>query len=241
MKLSRILSNENGVSRKQANRVIARGQVHVDGQPCTDGATEVSRFQQVTFEARVIQQGAPAHYLMLNKPAGYLSATRDPVHPTVLDLLPEELHDNLHIAGRLDRATTGLIILTNDGNWSRRLTEPQIRLPKVYRVTTAYPLCPDTADRFASGIWFAYERLTTSPAVLEQLGPCEARLTIFEGRYHQVKRMFHAVGNRVTRLHRELMGKIALPPDLQPGGYRHLTEAEVESVPHRRASAPAMS
>lgn len=241
MKLSRILSNENGVSRKQANRVIAKGQVLVDGRPCTDGATEVSRFQHVTLEARVIQQGAPAHYLMLNKPAGYLSATRDPVHPTVLDLLPEELHHNLHIAGRLDRATTGLIILTNDGNWSRRLTEPQIRLPKVYRVTTAYPLCPDTADRFASGIWFAYERLTTSPAVLEQLGPCDARLTIFEGRYHQVKRMFHAVGNRVTGLHRERMGKIALPPDLQPGGYRYLTETEVESVPHRRASAPAMS
>ncbi|WP_189577968.1 pseudouridine synthase [Marinobacter zhanjiangensis] len=233
MKLSRILSNQNGISRQQANRTIACGHVRVDGQICTDAAREVSRFQSVVVGRQILQPGEPAHYLMLHKPAGYLSATRDPVHPTVMELVPPELRGHLHIAGRLDRATTGLLILSNDGGWSRRLTEPRIKIPKVYRVTTAHPIGQDAAHRFAEGLWFAHEQLTTSPATLEPLAPCEARVTIFEGRYHQVKRMFHAVGNRVTRLHRERIGGIALPDDLPPGACRSLTPAEIGSVRSR--------
>lgn len=233
MKLSRILSNHNGVSRQQANRVIASGQVLVDGQTCTEAGRDVSRFQSVAVGTRVFQQAVPACYLMLNKPAEYLSATRDPVHPTVLELVPPDLRSDLHIAGRLDRASTGLLILTNDGDWSRRLTEPGIKLPKVYRVTTAFPLSQEAVHRFAEGIWFAHEQLTTSPATLEPLTPCQARVTIYEGRYHQVKRMFHAVGNRVTRLHRERVGGIVLPETLPPGHWRNLTLAEIQSVPPR--------
>lgn len=233
MKLSRILSNQNGVSRKQANRTIASGHVRVDGQICTEAARDVSRFQSVVVGIKVIQPAEPAHYLMLHKPAGYLSATEDPVHPTVLELVPPELRGHLHIAGRLDRATTGLLILTNDGDWSRRLTEPGMRLPKVYRVTTARPIDAQAVQRFSEGIWFAYEKLTTSPATLEPLAPCEARVTIFEGRYHQVKRMFHAVGNQVTSLHRERIGAIALPETLAPGASRCLTPEEIGSVPPR--------
>lgn len=233
MKLSRILSNQNGVSRQQANRTIACGQVLVDGQICTEAARDISRFQSVVVKGKVFQQAEPAHYLMLNKPAGYLSATRDPVHPTVMALVPQDLRDCLHIAGRLDRASTGLMILTNNGDWSRRLTEPGIKLPKVYRVTTVKPIGTDAIARFAEGIWFAYEKLTTSPATLEPLAPREARVTIFEGRYHQVKRMFHAVGNQVTSLHRERIGAIALPETLAPGASRCLTPEEVGSVPSR--------
>ena len=233
MKLSRILSNQNGVSRQQANRTIACGQVRVDGQLCTEAARDISRFQSVVVEGQLIQQAEPAHYLMLNKPAGYLSATRDPVHPTVMELVPPELRDSLHIAGRLDRASTGLMILTNNGDWSRRLTEPGIKLPKVYRVTTARPISADAVSHFTEGIWFAYEKLTTSPATLELLAPCEARVTIFEGRYHQVKRMFHAVGNQVTSLHRERIGAITLPATLAPGASRSLTPDEIGSVPPR--------
>ncbi|MFL1485121.1 pseudouridine synthase [Marinobacter sp. LN3S78] len=236
MKLSRILSNQNGVSRQQANRAIASGKVRVDGEVCTDAAREVSRFQGVVVGDKVIKRALPAHYLMLNKPAGYLSATRDPVHPTVMELLPPEIRADLHIAGRLDRASTGLMILTNDGTWSRCLTEPEVKLPKVYRVTTLRPIEPHTAQRFAEGIWFAYEGLTTSPATLERLGPNEARVTILEGRYHQVKRMFHAVGNQVTSLHRERIGEIALPRDLMPGTWRSLTTDEVRSVPAGQAA-----
>lgn len=230
MKLSRILSNQNGISRRQANFLLAAGRVRVDGEICRESNLEISRFQEVCIDQEVIQHAEPAYYLMLNKPAGYLSATEDPVHPTVLELIPSALRHHLHIGGRLDRASTGLLILSSDGLWTRRLTEPRVKIPKVYRVNTAYPICPNTAERFSEGIWFEYEKLRTSPARLEQLGPTEARLTIYEGRFHQVKRMFHAVGNRVTSLHRESMGGLTLDPALAVGGYRPLTVDEISSV-----------
>lgn len=227
MKLSRILSNQNGVSRKQANALVASGTVTVDDCICREPAREVNRFNTVACAGRVIQQGDQARYLMLHKPAGYLSATADVVHKTVMELIDPELRKDLHIAGRLDRASTGLLILTNDGSWSRKLTEPRVKLPKVYRVTTVDPVSTDTIERFAKGIWFEYEQLTTSPAQLEPLGANESRVTIYEGRYHQIKRMFHATGNRVTSLHRERMGTIALDPMLEPGEFRELTTREI--------------
>ncbi|EON93541.1 pseudouridine synthase, Rsu [Marinobacter lipolyticus SM19] len=231
MKLSRILSNQNGVSRKHANALVAAGRVTVNGNVCREGSMDVDRFATVAVDNNIIQQGTEALYLMLHKPAGYLSATEDKVHPTVLDLIAPDLRAGLHIAGRLDRATTGLLILTNHGTWSRGLTEPRVRIPKVYRVTTAHPISPETAARFAEGIWFEYEQLTTSPAHIEPIDATNARLTIYEGRYHQVKRMFHAVGNRVVSLHRERMGAIALDQTLDPGQYRTLTAQETQSVP----------
>lgn len=230
MKLSRILSNQNKVSRRQANLLLAAGRVLVDGVVCRDGGMDVSRFREVRVDQHTIQPPEPAYYLMLHKPAGYLSATQDEQHPTVMELIEPGLRPQLHIGGRLDRASTGLLILSNDGLWTRRLTEPEIKIPKVYRVTTAHPISPETAERFAEGIWFAFEQLKTSPACLEPLSEHEARVTIFEGRYHQIKRMFHAVGNRVTSLHRESMGSLRLEPTLAIGGYRHLTSAEISSV-----------
>lgn len=230
MKLSRILSNRDGISRKRANALIAAGRVTVDGRTCREPAREVDRFSSVALDSSVIQTADTANYLMLHKPAGYLSATVDPVHPTVLDLIDPSLHPELHIAGRLDRASTGLLILTNDGVWSRRLTEPRVKIPKVYRVTTANPISDDTAERFGLGIWFEYEGLRTSPAKLERLGEREARVTIYEGRYHQVKRMFHACNNRVTGLHRERMGSIRLDAELVQGAYRPLTPAEINHL-----------
>lgn len=231
MKLSRILSNRNGVSRRNANFLIASGRVTVNGVTCRDPAAEVDRFSCVRMDGDIIQEAETSHYLMLHKPAGFLSATYDDTHRTVMELIAPELRQDLHIAGRLDRASTGLLILTNDGRWSRRLTEPRIKIPKVYRVSTAYPISPETRHRFAEGIWFEFERLTTSPAQLDLLAPCEARLTIYEGRYHQVKRMFHAVGNRVTGLHRECMGKIQLDQTLSEGEYRSLTDEELNLTP----------
>lgn len=230
MKLTRVLSNRDGISRKQANALISSGRVTVNSEICRDPAREVDRFARVVLDGEEIRPGSRAHYLMLHKPAGYLSATTDTTHTTVMALIPPELHPGLHIAGRLDRASTGLLILSNDGLWSRRLTEPKIRIPKVYRVTTASPVSADTAERFAEGIWFEFEQLRTSPAQLECLGPREARVTIYEGRYHQVKRMFHAVGNRVTSLHRERMGTIVLDNNLPEGAWRPLTTEEVASV-----------
>ncbi|SNC66143.1 16S rRNA pseudouridine516 synthase [Marinobacter sp. es.048] len=231
MKLSRILSNRNGVSRRQANLLIASGHVAVNDAICREPAIEVDRFSSVRVDGAIIQTGEHRLYLMLNKPQGFLSATVDDSHRTVLDLIDPDLRPDLHIAGRLDRSSTGLLILTNDGHWSRQLTEPRIKIPKVYRVSTAYPISPETPQRFAEGIWFEFEQLTTSPAHLDLLSPCKARVTIYEGRYHQLKRMFHAVGNRVTALHRERMGNILLDDTLAVGEYRPLTTGEINLMP----------
>lgn len=230
MKLSRILSNQNGVSRKQASALIAGGVVAIDGLICRDPARDVTSFEQVIQGSRIIQPAITAYYLMMNKPAGILSATKDPSHKTVIDLIDIPETEALHIAGRLDRSSTGLLILTNNGQWSRQLTDPRLKKPKTYLVSTAQPISPETTHRFAEGIWFEYEQLRTSPAELEIMSDNFARITIYEGRYHQIKRMFHAVGNQVTELHREQMGQIRLDPHLKSGDYRSLTTQEIRSV-----------
>jgi 16S rRNA pseudouridine516 synthase len=141
-----------------------------------------------------------------------------------------DTNETLHIAGRLDRASTGLLILTNDGKWSRRLTEPKEGVAKVYQVTTSEPISVETAEQFRQGIYFAYEDLTTQAADLQILTSQSAKVTIYEGRYHQIKRMFHAVGNRVTSLHRLSMGTIHLSEHLEPGQYRALTQDEIDGA-----------
>ncbi|TVP52499.1 MAG: pseudouridine synthase [Halomonadaceae bacterium] len=229
MRLDRFISKHTHHSHGTSRYLVASGRVRVNGVVVRDLRTEVDHFVAIRLDDTLLQHQV-AHYLMLHKPVGYLSATTDPVHPTVLELAPPQLRPLLHIGGRLDRSTSGLLILTNDGLWSRRLTEPKLRVPKVYHVRTAHPISPETHQRFAEGIYLAYENLTTSPAQLEQLADCEARLTIYEGRYHQVKRMFTAVGNRIVALHRERMGAIALDTALPVGAYRVLNVTEIESV-----------
>lgn len=224
MKLSRFLRRSTVHGKDELRRLTAAGRVTVDGVVERDGQREIGEFTTVLLDDRVLQE-KQAVYIMLNKPAGYLSATSDPRHPTVMELV--DVPETLHIAGRLDRASTGLLILTNDGRWSRRLTEPGEKVPKTYLVETASDITPETHGQFRRGIYFAYEDLVTAPAGLEVLTPRKARLTISEGRYHQVKRMFHAVGNRVTSLHREKIGTISLDPLLAPGAWRMLSEDEV--------------
>lgn len=230
MRLERFISKHTEHSHKSARLLVASGRVKVDGMVVRDLKREIGRFDTVCLDGKRLQH-QPAHYLMLHKPEGYLSATSDPIHPTVMELVAPELRAQLHIGGRLDRASSGLLILTNDGLWSRRLTDPTLKHPKVYRVRTAHPICPDTPDRFAQGIHLQPENLTTSPAQIETITPTEVRLTIYEGRYHQIKRMFAAVGNRVVNLHRESMGLITLDTSLAPGESRPLTDSEIHSVP----------
>jgi 16S rRNA pseudouridine516 synthase len=205
---------------------LARGGVEVNGTGVADGRVEVGAFDRVVSDGEVLQ-ARRGIYVMLHKPAGYLSATADDQHPTVMELLGDAFQpERLHIAGRLDRASTGLLLLTNDGAWSRRLTLPEQEFGKVYLVETAEVIAAGTAAAFAGGIYFGYEDTTTGPAELELLGERRARLTIYEGKYHQVKRMFHAVGNRVVSLHRERVGAIRLDPTLAPGEWRELASHE---------------
>lgn len=230
MRLDRFLANQPDCSPRKARLLLAEARILVNGEPVRDGTADIRIFDLVEMDGQTLQAGKPARFFMLHKPAGCVSATSDPQHPTVLDLLDEPDKADLHIAGRLDFNTTGLMIITNDGLWSRRLTQPQSLLGKTYRVETENPIDPACIERFAEGLYFRFENLTTRPARLELLGPRLARLTLHEGRYHQVKRMFGHFDNRVIRLHRECMGPLALDPQLQPSQYRTLTPTEIALI-----------
>jgi len=226
MRLDRFLTRRGVHSCKEVARLLGDGRVAVDGETETSGLRKITRFSRIVLDGKILQEN-DAIYLMLHKPAGHLSATSDPEHPTVIELIDHPRRSELHLAGRLDRASTGLLLLTNDGRWSRQVTEPDEEISKIYRVTTRDPISDETAAIFAQGIYFAFEDLTTRPAQLEIISPHEALISIHEGRYHQVKRMFHAVGNQVRSLHRESIGPLALDPTLAPGQSRLLTPEEV--------------
>ncbi|QNH79009.1 pseudouridine synthase [Pseudomonas protegens] len=230
MRLDRFLSNLPRFNRQQVRLLLVQRRVRIDGQPVGDPRAEVREFSRVELDEEVLQAGKPARYFMLHKPMGCVSATRDPEHRTVLELIHEPDPQELHIAGRLDYNTTGLMLITNDGQWSRRLTQPQTKLPKLYYVETEDEMGPEYIQTFARGLYFAFEDLTTLPAQLQILGPRSARLSIVEGRYHQVKRMFGHFNNKVLRLHRERMGPLVLDERLAPGEYRPLSADEIRLI-----------
>ncbi|MFK0088332.1 pseudouridine synthase [Pseudomonas sp. NPDC090755] len=230
MRLDRFLSNLPSFSRQHVRLLLVQRRVRVDGNCVSDPRLEVREFSRIEVDEHVLQAGRALRYLMLHKPQGCVSATQDPQHRTVLELIDEPDTHDLHIAGRLDFNTTGLMLLTNDGLWSRRLTQPQTKLPKVYYVETEQEIGEHYIDKFHQGFYFAFEDLTTLPAELTLLGPRSARLSIVEGRYHQVKRMFGHFDNKVLRLHRERMGPLQLDPNLRPGEYRALYPEEILAI-----------
>jgi 16S rRNA pseudouridine516 synthase len=199
----------------------------VNGRVETRIDCEISRFYRVEQDHLVVQPGERLLHLMLHKPAGIVSATKDAEHQTVIDLIDDPDKESLHLVGRLDRNTSGLVLLTNDGSWSKALMNPSRKVPKVYRVKTRDPIPVEAVGRFLEGFHFHTEDLVTLPAKLEILSEREARLTLHEGRYHQIKRMFHRIGNQVTALHREQIGAIKLPENLAPGAWRFLSPAEI--------------
>jgi 16S rRNA pseudouridine516 synthase len=231
-KLHRLLVMAAGCSRQELAAMLPAGRVLIDGHVATALDFPVTRFHSVTLNGKIIQAGQRALYVMVHKPVGYVSATVDSEHPTVVSLVDDPDTDQLHLAGRLDRNTSGLVLLTNDGTWSKRITAADFHVPKVYQVTTAHEIQPEAVSAFAAGFYFHTEGITTLPAKLEILGPREARVTLHEGRYHQIKRMFHRVQNRVEQLHRVSIGGLALPSDLPAGGWRWLTPAEQQAVFH---------
>jgi len=168
-------------------------------------------------------------YVMLNKPEGYVSATDDSRLPTVLDLLPEKYGRlGLFPCGRLDRDTVGLMLLTDDGELAHFLLSPVSHVPKTYRYESALPLDPESAKRLRDGVDIGEKNLT-KPAHLEYEGT-SGRITLAEGRYHQIKRMFEAVGNKITYLERVTFGPLELDPALERGEWRELNEAEIAEL-----------
>lgn len=226
MRLDRLLSQCTGLSRKAVRPVLRNGRVRVNGRPETRPASPVREDDRVTLDDEPLT--LPAHrYIMLHKPAGVVCARRDPAQPCVTDLLPATDRAGLQIVGRLDKDTTGLLLLTDDGDWNHRLTAPRRHCPKVYEVTTAEPIDGDTALAFERGLTLRGDKRPTRPARLEQIDSHRARVTIREGRYHQVRRMFAATGNRVTALHRIAIGRLTLDPTLPAGACRTLTDEEI--------------
>ncbi|ODQ00187.1 16S rRNA pseudouridine(516) synthase RsuA [Salinivibrio sp. SS2] len=226
MRLDKFLCETLGVTRKQAARVLKSEVITVNGEVIKSGAVKITDDAEVEFEGQRLMLSGP-RYFMMHKPAGVVCSHEDAFNPTVFVLLEEVNAEKLHIAGRLDADTTGLLLLTDDGQWSHRITSPKHKCDKTYRVWLADPLTDDVAAQFEQGVMLRGEKEETLPATLEKVDECEVLLTIQEGKYHQVKRMFAAVGNRVEALHRESVGPLCLDESLEPGEYRPLTADEV--------------
>lgn len=230
-RLDRFISQNSGFSMGEVRLLIAQRKILLDGIPAHCIRQPVTRFTRVVLDGIVLNDAQPV-YLALHKPAGVVSATKDGKHPTVLDLVRHPRKHELHLAGRLDFNTTGLVLLTNDGAWSRRLSAPETKLPKVYEVSVARPLSEEYAAAFRAGIYFAYEGMTTLPAQLEIRSARTCRLSLVEGKYHQVKRMFGHFGNKVLSLHPVSIGPVRLG-ELQAGTTRPLTRSELAQVAQR--------
>lgn len=227
MRIDRFVSNNFGLSRKEVHRWIKAGRVRVNDTIVRDPGHRLLQNHQVTVDGQELAAAGPV-YLMLHKPRGYVCATRDSQHPTVLDLLPRELSSikGLQVVGRLDLDTTGLLLLTTDGQWNHRLTSPN-RCSKTYRVTLAQAPSEDALNQLRQGLVLRNESQPTLPCQIKRIDLHLCELHIKEGRYHQVKRMFAAVGNKVVALHRIRVGAIVLPDELEPGQFRALSATEI--------------
>jgi len=227
VRLDKLLSSASNLTRSQAVKAIRGGDVSVDGIVAVKGTLKVDDSNEVIYLGTRITEPKPRYY-MLNKPVGCVSANKDKNSLTVFDYLSVPRREQLHVAGRLDRDTTGLILATDDGQWSHRLTSPKHEHTKRYRVTLAEPITAEEQQQLEQGIMLEGEKKITKPASVEILQPNLINLNISEGRYHQVKRMLEAVGNEVVGLHREAIAHIELDPDLVRGKWRELTAQEID-------------
>lgn len=229
MRLDKFLAEHTGLTRSQAGKALRAGLVTVNGEIEKNSAAKVVETDQICYDGEPLIWVGEGQYFMLYKPQGYICANDDGDYPTVFQFFDYPLNNRLHCAGRLDVDTTGLVLLTDDGQWSHRITSPKHHCEKTYLVTLADPIEAHYAAEFARGILLRGEKTATLPAVLDILDDYNANLTISEGRYHQVKRMFAALGNKVVALHRWRIGDVVLDEQLQEGEFRALTPQEKEA------------
>ena len=223
MRLSQVLFTQGFGTRRACEALIMHGRVEVAGRVVDDPAADVST-EGLVFRVEGVDWPYHAKALLLmHKPAGYECSRKPRHHPGVLGLLPAPLRArDVQPVGRLDADTTGLLLLTDDGALIHRLTSPKKHVPKVYEVGTRHPVDAATAARLLAGVVLDDDPKPVRAAACEPTGERALRLTLLEGKYHQVKRMLAAVGNRVETLHRSAYGALVLPPDLAPGGWRWL-------------------
>jgi 16S rRNA pseudouridine516 synthase len=231
VKLIKLLANLGYGSRKEAQRFIRSGAV-TDNDGRVLGENELPPHERIRFRGEPLDPPYPLT-LMLHKPDGYTCSTDDP-GAVVYDLLPGRFaHRNpgLHTVGRLDKDTTGLLLLTDDGKLSHRIIHPKSGCLKIYQATLDRPLIGHEAELFGSGtLLLNGETKPLLPAGFEKLGDTGALITLHEGRYHQVRRMFAAAGNHVTSLKRISIGGLKLPDDLAEGDWRPLTAADLTAL-----------
>lgn len=226
-RLDKFISHLAELPRSKARASIKRQAALVNGEVVTAFDFQIKQQDEVVFQGeQLVFLGK--RYFMLNKPVGYVSANSDELHKTVFDLIDEPNMSDFHVAGRLDIDTTGLVILTNDGDWSHKITSPKNNKFKTYLVETQEPITDESLEALREGIQLHNEKALTRPAKAERLANYGLRLSICEGKYHQVKRMLAAVDNKVVELHREQIGNIKLDENLAAGEYRLLTAEEIK-------------
>ena len=234
MRLDKLLANLGYGSRRDIATMALAGRIALPDVPIIDSARRFERTEaaRLTIDGVAIDP-LPGIVLMVHKPAG-MTCSHDEAGPLVQDLLPERWRrrdPRLSSVGRLDKETSGLLLVTDDGSLLHRIISPRAHLPKRYRATLAQPLRGDEAALFATGtLMLKGENKPLLPAELDVMDPTHAIVTIVEGRYHQVRRMFAALGNRVEGLHRESIGGLTLPGDLAEGTYRILATETVRSI-----------
>ena len=228
MRIDKLLSDMGLATRSEARAACKSGQVLVDGAPVKDSSCHVDpERQSIAFRGREISYRRYT-YVMLNKPEGYVSATEDSKLPVVTELLDDELRRmELFPVGRLDRDTTGLMILTNNGPLAHRVLSPKHHVPKVYRFTAAEPMKEGVEDEFRDGVTLADGYECKSAVIELDSDRMGGFITLTEGKYHQIKRMVASTHNRVVTLERITFGGIELDRNLARGEYRMLTADEI--------------
>ncbi|TWO72048.1 16S rRNA pseudouridine(516) synthase [Caenimonas sedimenti] len=241
MELHDILYSQGFGNRRVCLGLVQLGHVTVQGQPVTDPYAE---FEPEGLEFTVDGQDWAFHakaYLVLHKPAGTECSQKPSAWPSIYTLLPAPLRQRPHKSiqpgvqaiGRLDQDTTGMLLLSDDGAFIHRMASPKHHVPKVYEVTTADPVDDTQVRRLLEGVVLDDDPRPVRAAACTATGEHSLQLTLTEGKYHQVKRMLAAVGNRVEGLHRSRIGSLPLPPELQPGQWRWLTPEELAAVAKR--------
>lgn len=238
VRLDKYIAENTPYSRTDAKRLIKQRRIRLGDELALSASQKIDDAIAVYIDGHIVEP-VGLMYLMMHKPQGYVCATEDAEHPTVMDIVSERSRfigsdsnyqriraAKLQIVGRLDRDTTGLLLLTNDGDWNHRISSPRHDCDKSYVAELDATLNENICAQFAEGIRLRNEDKATLPAKLEILSSKRARVTIREGRYHQVKRMFAACGNKVVKLHRERIGKLTLDDSLAQGNFRLLSADE---------------
>lgn len=229
LRLDRWLVTLGVGSRSEMQKLIRKGSVKVNGAMVKDPGAQVDEnTAELTVNGAAVD-GRLTRHVMLHKPAGLLTAARDKKQPTVMDLLPDVYNAiGCMPVGRLDKDTTGLLFLTTDGELNHRLLSPGRHVDKTYLAEVDGPLDASHVAAFAEGLHLS--DFDAQPAKLEIIAPQTGRVTVHEGKFHQIKRMFTAVGREVTKLHRETFGSLTLDPNLPEGQWRELTDEELASL-----------